>query len=135
MKWSETIASKCRYGHIAGRIFGDAEIIYEESEDDYQGQAFVLASMPDGTYATYAWSYGSCSGCDEWEYRELTEEQIETEMLRDTARFTSRKTLERFLHINDPWMEGYGDRHFTDMRLATMEWLQDHPEQKYRENN
>jgi hypothetical protein len=59
MKWSETIASKCRYGSEAGEIFRDSEIIFESAECDYQGFANVLAKMPDGTFVHYEWSYGS----------------------------------------------------------------------------
>lgn len=83
MKWNETEASKCRYGWIAGNIFGEAEILWESSYADYQGNADIFALMPDGTFVHYEWTYGSCSGCDEWEDRGLTDEEIEKEM-RDT---------------------------------------------------
>jgi hypothetical protein len=35
MKWSETTSSKCRYGEVAGKIWGDWDIIWEDAEDDY----------------------------------------------------------------------------------------------------
>jgi hypothetical protein len=34
-RWYNTIASECRYGDIASHIFQDAEIIWENSSDDY----------------------------------------------------------------------------------------------------
>ena len=36
MKWSETTASQARYGDVAERVFGQAEVIAEFSEADYQ---------------------------------------------------------------------------------------------------
>ena len=39
MKWSDTTASKCRYGEIAGEIWGGWDVIWECSSDDYQGHA------------------------------------------------------------------------------------------------
>ena len=48
MRWEDTVACRCRYGNQAGEIFKDAEIIWEDSMDDYQGYATILAQMPDG---------------------------------------------------------------------------------------
>jgi hypothetical protein len=81
--WNETIASGCRYGKIAGRIWGDWEIIWEDSEADYQGHASILARK-DGKYSFYEWWYGSCSGCDGWEAQNASDADIEKEM-RETA--------------------------------------------------
>ena len=89
MKWSETTASKCRYGDVAERIWGDWNILWENSEDDYQGYAQILAEK-DGIYCFYEWSYGSCSGYDTWESEDLNAEQIITEM-RETALWLSNK--------------------------------------------
>lgn len=36
MKWEETIASQCRYGDIATRIWKDWNILWEDSTCDYQ---------------------------------------------------------------------------------------------------
>lgn len=98
MRWDETVASQCRYGEIAGRIFGDTEVIWERSENDYQGGADVIARAPDGTYRQYAWSYGSCSGCDEWEATKASDDAIEAEMRRATATYT-RETLDSWRHM------------------------------------
>jgi len=83
MKWAETTANKCRYGDVAATIWGDWDILWEDSESDYQGHATILAAK-DGRYCFYEWWYGSCSGCDGWESDGLTDEQIVAEM-RDTA--------------------------------------------------
>lgn len=99
MKWDETIASRCRYGDIAGLIWGDAEIIWEYSECDYQGSANILAKMPDGRFAHYEWTYGSCSGCDEWESRGLSDEEIKNEMERTTNWFDDIAILKKYLRL------------------------------------
>lgn len=94
MTYGETVASQCRYGEIAKRLFGDADVIFERAEEGYQGDADVFARLTDGRFANYAWSYGSCSGCDEWEHRGLSDDEIETEMRGGWVTFD---TLEAFL--------------------------------------
>lgn len=100
MKWTDTVASRCRYGSVAARIFGDAEVIAERSEDDYQGHANVVAKMKDGTFVHYEWSYGSCSGCDEWEAAGLTRDAIEAEMRRALAVLPDVATAQRYFHLD-----------------------------------
>ena len=96
MKWSETTANKCRYGDVAEKIWGNWEILWEDSEDNYQGHATILAHRGN-RYCFYEWWYGSCSGCDGWESDGLTDEQIEKEM-RDTSMwFKNKKELLRWL--------------------------------------
>ena len=102
MRWDETVASRCRYGDEAGAIFGDAEILWECSTDDYQGSANLLARMPDGRFVHYEWTYGSCSGCDEWEARRLEGEAISEEMRQSANWFDSAETLKRYLRLDDP---------------------------------
>jgi hypothetical protein len=101
MKWSDTVASVSRYGNIAERIFGDAEIIWEHSEGEYDGCVNVLAKMPDGKFAHYEWTYGSCSGCDEWEARGLDDDQVEAEMRSGIAFFDSQDVVEKYLHLDE----------------------------------
>lgn len=101
MKWNETTAKDCRYGEIAENIFGDAKILWEDSEADYQGHATIIAEMTDGTFAFYEWWYGSCSGCDDWESRGLNDDQIEAEMREHMVTFDDLPTLRRFL-CGDP---------------------------------
>jgi hypothetical protein len=106
MKWNETTASKCRYGDVAEKVWGDWEILWEDSEADYQGHASFLAKRGK-KYCFYEWWYGSCSGCDGWEASEQTDEQIEAEM-RDTAMwFTDKKELAMWL--NNACMVGVHD--------------------------
>ncbi len=94
MKWYNTIASECRYSECAEEIFGDADIIWEDSEADYQGHVDLVGVKPDGTVIMYEYSYGSCSGCDDWENRELSNEEIVEEMKRNCISFTKNETKE-----------------------------------------
>lgn len=101
MRWDETIASRCRYGDIIGKVFDGCDVIWEHSEDDYQGTANVLLQMPDGRYGHYCWTYGSCSGCDEWEANRFTDKQIQEEVKKTTAWLKDKETLLRYLHLED----------------------------------
>lgn len=102
MKWDETIASKCRYGGIAEDIWGDAEIIWENSHDDYQGYATILAKTPDGKWWYYEWWYGSCAGCDTWEAAEMDCKEIEAEMRDQSAVFDNEDEMLLFLGNMQP---------------------------------
>lgn len=97
MKYIETIACRCRYGEVAERIFGDAEIIYEDSCDDWQGYARLLAHMPNGEFCYYEWFFGSCSGCDDWEFRKLDDTSIEKEMRSELAWLHTVKSARQFV--------------------------------------
>ena len=97
--FEESIAAGARWGYAAVEVFGaDAELIWESSTDDYQGSCNVLLRLTDGRFAHYEWSYGSCSGCDEWEGREDEVPGI----MRDTAvYFDDMATLGRYLRLED----------------------------------
>jgi hypothetical protein len=98
MKFSESVASHCRYGDVAEEIWKDWNIIWEDSVDDYQGHAsFVLEK--DGKYVFYEWWYGSCSGCDGWESQGLTGEQIEKEMRETALWLDSKEDLFKWLNM------------------------------------
>lgn len=87
MKWDETVASTCRYGDIIGTVFEGGNVIWEDSCAGYQGDANVLVFMPNGSFIKYDWSYGSCSGCDDWEHRNLSDEEIIKEVKNSMAVF------------------------------------------------
>lgn len=73
--YHETVASGARYGRCAGVAFRDPLILWEKSEDDYQGSCELLGFNGAALFH-YQWSYGSCSGCDSWEAEGLTDEQV-----------------------------------------------------------
>jgi len=100
MKWEETVASQCRYGDNAEVIWGDWDILWEDSEADYQGHASFFAEK-DGKFCFYEWWYGSCSGCDGWAADELTDEQIEKEMQETALWLDSKEEVLKWLEMLD----------------------------------
>lgn len=119
MHWSDTVASKCRYGNVAGRIFGSCDIIWECSENYFGGFANVLAATPDGTFIHYEWTFGSCSVCDTWErqygWDDDADDKIEAEMRRDMVTFPDMGTLLRYL--------GNASGTLAQMRMGLNAWL------------
>ena len=98
MKWDQSTASKCRYSNVATRILENADILIDNSVDDYQGRVDLIAFMPNSDIITFTYSYGSCSGCDDWEDRRLSESQIEEEMRRDCMEiFTDYEEFKKYL--------------------------------------
>lgn len=91
-------------------IWGNAEIIWEDSDADYQGHATILARTPDDRWWFYEWWYGSCSGCDNWEAAGWDDDQIREEMERCAAVFDDPDIMRRFL--------GEGEVVVTDSREA-----------------
>lgn len=76
ISWKNTIAARCRWSDYAAPLVEDWDILWEDSYDDYQGSARVLA-FKQGQLRYLEWSYGSCSGCDS--YEDLSEEDVEKE--------------------------------------------------------
>ena len=114
MKYQDTIAATCRYGDCLGEILKDADIVWEDSLADYQGSVDILASMPDGTFVHYEYSYGSCSGCDDWEARSLSDSQIVEEMRRGLAVLTAKPD-----NVN---VEKYVNNHLSRAKDSFDEW-------------
>lgn len=56
-RWHETVAE----------ALPDGEVVFSTGTDDYQGSVSIVARLDDGRWLHYSWSYGSCSGCDQWE--------------------------------------------------------------------
>lgn len=100
MKWEDTTAATCRYGEIAGKVWGDWDVLWEDSEADYQGHASFLAKK-GRKYVFYEWWYGSCSGCDGWEADGSNDEDIAAEMHRTAMYLSSKKELKRWLEMLD----------------------------------
>ena len=123
MKWEETIASECRYGDVAERLFGKSEVIWENSENDYQGHANVFVALPSGRFAHYEWTYGSCSGCDEWEDRCLSNDQIEEIMRDETVWFDTIEVARKYLHLNDGSKSPWYSTNYDKMGKAFDAWL------------
>lgn len=65
------------------------EILRLEFESNYQGFVDIDVLLTDERVFSYLYYYGSCSGYDDWEARNLTDEQISEEMLQEAAIFSS----------------------------------------------
>lgn len=84
----------CRYGDIVQTLFGTLDVVFDKSVADYQGEVCVL--FKGDKYAYVQFYYGSCSGCDEWEDRKLTDAQIADEIMKLTMWFDSLAELEQY---------------------------------------
>jgi hypothetical protein len=79
-----------RYGDILEDVLSflnGKEILYKSYEDDYQGYVDVDMLLSDGRVFSYYYSYGSCSGCDEWEAEEYSNEKIKVIMIQEATFF------------------------------------------------
>jgi hypothetical protein len=121
MNWNESVASRCRYGDVAERIWKDWEIVWEDSQDDYQGHATILAKKGD-RYSFYEWWYGSCSGCDAWESDGKGDDAIEAEMRDSAMWFDDKEQLKRWLDMLDSNPRGGYDPKVNVMG-AGLDWL------------
>ena len=104
-KFNESVAASCRYGDVAEGIWGDWDLVWERSDDDYQGDARFLA-YKDGTFTYYEWDYGSCSGCDTWEAACMSDAQVAEEMQRDAVTFDTPEAVREWAYMRkDAQME------------------------------
>jgi hypothetical protein len=87
--------------HLVNELCGE-EILRLEYESSWSGDVDIDVLLKNGQVFSYYYSYGSCSGCDEWESLDLDDEEIEEEMLKgatffdDIAQYNAwRKTVDR----------------------------------------
>lgn len=79
-----------RYSEILEQVIGElgaVKMLREEFEDDYQGYVDIDVSLNDGRIFSYQYSYGSCSGCDEWESLNLNDDEIKEIMKTEATIF------------------------------------------------
>lgn len=146
VKWNDSVAITCRYGDIVGEALGYPDVIWEHSENDYQGFANFIGKMKDGRFVHYEWTYGSCSGCDEWEAENYSDEELKKIILDSAAFFADVDTVKRYLRLEGEFKNskvpsantatnesipgmmryiggGISDD-FRDMGVAFIEWVQ-----------
>lgn len=81
-----------RYSEVLSDVasaLGGKKVLRLDYESDYQGYVDIDVLLSDGRVFSYMYSYGSCSGCDEWEARDLSDEQIGEAMLQEATFFAS----------------------------------------------
>lgn len=74
MKLKESTAWNCRWFNAVAdnqvpALFemGELEVLFDDSESDYQGSVHVAFLNRDQQVCYIEYSYGSCGGCDSWE--------------------------------------------------------------------
>lgn len=97
MLLNETEACSCRYGNCVNDLWGNWEVIYENSVCDYQGSVDFVAKHPnENKYVAYGYYYGSCSGCDSWEAENLSGDEIKKVMKEQCLEFDNKVQLQRW---------------------------------------
>ncbi len=92
--WKDSRALGARWGEEVAAALGlepDTALIYDYGEHYYQGSASFIARTKRNEFVIYAWSYGSCSGCDSWEGQEET---IAPKVQASAKRVTRRTLIE-----------------------------------------
>lgn len=118
MRWSETISSECRWSEIAERIFGESEIIWEDSYADYQGSVKLVALTPDSKIVLFQYDYGSCScsGCDGWE--DMATADVERDFREQCSEvFTDPNEFIRFVN-QVTWLSNIRDESMLKFLMA-----------------
>lgn len=93
------LTDNARYSDNLDELLHDLKvkkILDLKYESDYQGFVDVSALLKDGRVFSYLYYYGSCSGCDEWEAENLTDDEIKAEMKRGATYFKSVDTYNKF---------------------------------------
>jgi len=101
---------RCSYAECAFPLLAGHEILACEAEGDYaashgacpyQGMASVLAKRTTAEgfyeYLFLTWDWGSCEVCDDWQGRNLTDDEIRDEMRRSMALFETKAQVIAFL--------------------------------------
>jgi hypothetical protein len=96
MKWTDTVASTCRWAEFAEENWGDWDFLWEDSEADYQGYAEFIA-YKDEKYVHMYWTYGSCGGCDPWE--DMSSVEAKNEFNNSAIYFESFELLKKWIDM------------------------------------
>jgi len=81
---------RARYSEILQTVLttiGAKVLLHKDYESDYQGYVDISVLLDDGRVYSYQYSYGSCSGCDEWEAESYSDEKIEQIMMDEATIF------------------------------------------------
>jgi hypothetical protein len=104
----ELHVGSARYSEILEELLGELgakEVLLRKYEADYQGFVKVGVLLEDGQVFFYEYSYGSCSGCDEWESRGLDDFQVKSAMRADAVMYSSREKFQEWLDKTNQVLE------------------------------
>lgn len=76
---------------------GATQELRVEFEDDYTGKVDLDVLLKDGRVFSYLYYYGSCSGCDDWQDRNLSENEIKNEMRTEATFFNSVEDYKEYV--------------------------------------
>jgi len=91
-----------RYTDCLDRIIhklNGVKILRLEYDNGYQGFVDVDVLLTDKRVFSYKYTYGSCSGCDEWESRDLSSSEIENEMLKEATLFSDEYSYKKWREL------------------------------------
>ena len=89
------IKTECRYeenlNYALKSLGGIKKILRLDFDSDYQGYIDCDVLLKNDKIFSYKYEYGSCSACDDWEHRELSDEEISSEMIKEATIFDNLK--------------------------------------------
>jgi len=80
----------CSYSNILQTVverLGGEKVLRLDYDADWQGYVDIDVLLKDGRVFSFYYSYGSCEYCDDWMYRELSDEEIAKEMIQGATIF------------------------------------------------
>jgi hypothetical protein len=86
----------CRYSEILDKLLehmGAVKVLRLESDCSYQGSVDTDVLLSNGRIFSYQYSYGSCSGCDTWEAKGYSDEQIMEDMKQGATEFSKEEYI------------------------------------------
>ena len=89
----------CRYAEILEEYLNSInakKILDQRYESDYQGFVDISVLLEDGRVFSYEYWYGSCSGCDEWESQDYSDDKIKEIMEVEATFFDNEHQYNEF---------------------------------------
>ena len=97
------------------RELGGVEILRLDYCSDYSGHVDIDVLLASGSVFSYKYWYGSCSGCDEWEDRNLTCEEIKGVIYREATFFDSLDGYKTWIEMRGKFKRTEDDFKLTDL--------------------
>jgi hypothetical protein len=98
------LTEDARYSDILQRLLeklGGKEVLRLKYESYYSGFVDIDVALIDGKVLSYFYNYGSCLGCDEWENKGLTDNQIQGVMQQEATFFDSVEQYQKWLELKN----------------------------------
>lgn len=99
----EKAVEECRYSAILEKVINDLnpeKILRLDYYSDYQGHVDIDVLLKDGRVYSYYYSYGSCTGCDDWEDKGFDENKI-YDIMKNATYFSKIEHYEHWRNMCD----------------------------------